>query len=51
MRAAFHAGRLQKDCGAFDRAASLLGAVLAHNPAHRAARDLLDEIAGAQVTA
>ncbi|MBI4263341.1 MAG: hypothetical protein HY657_03110 [Acidobacteria bacterium] len=42
MRAAFHTARLLIDRGAYQKAAPLLAKILRHNPAHRAARDLLD---------
>jgi hypothetical protein len=44
MRATFHVGRLLIDGGEPERAAMLLTRVVRHNPAHRAAKALLDEL-------
>ena len=44
MRAAFHSARLLIERGALHQAAPLLSKIIKHNPAHRAARQLFDQI-------
>jgi hypothetical protein len=51
MRAAFHTARLLVARGATYQATPLLKKILKHNPAHRAARALLDEISAPMVPA
>lgn len=46
MRAAFHTARLLIDRGALHQAAPLLTKIVKNNPAHRAARQLLDQVMG-----
>jgi hypothetical protein len=51
MRAAFHTARLLIDRGACHQAAPLLNKIVKYNPAHRAARQLLDQITTHELTA